>query len=322
MNWKITQEESLTETLTQSILPFWQHQVIQGEYTSIDGYRLNYAYTIPATAHTTIVLSSGRIESYLKYKEMMFDLWQNGFAVFMIDHRGQGLSERLVEDLQMGYVGHFDDYVNDLLTFVDHIVKPRQVGELHLVCHSMGSAIGALTLLKAPELFKKAVFCAPMFGIKPALPNWLATSLIKTGLAWNALRKRNVGYFFGQTPYIAYPFAINPLCHSESRYRVFRDLYEEYPDIQLGGVTTEWLQAAQHAMQYIADNGQDIRVPLLVFCAQNDKIIDNKRQAKTVSTFSNVEYKTIDGGYHELFNEKDKYRNPVLTDLMTFLSPS
>ncbi len=320
MQWKITREDQLDAAYKESINPFWHHQVIQDEMTAKDGVTLKYAYTIPTHATATIVLSSGRIETYLKYKEMMFDLWQNGFAVFIVDHRGQGLSGRMVDNQQLGYVADFDEYVEDLNDFISHVVTPRQIGDLHLVAHSMGSCIGTLTLLKYPQLFKKAVLCAPMFGIKPALPNWLANTLIRTGLFWNGIRKKDAGYFFGQTDYIAYPFKINPLCHSEGRYRVFRDLYEEMPEVQLGGVTTEWLKAAQYAMNYIQDNADKVHTPTLVFCADSDLIIDNKRQSAAVQKMPNAEYRIVKKGYHELFNEVDEYRLPVMSELFDFLS--
>lgn len=320
MQWKITREDQLESVFNESINPFWHHQVIEDEITAKDGVVLKYAYSIPAHATATVVLSSGRIETYLKYKEMMFDLWQNGFAVFIIDHRGQGLSGRMVENPQLGYVADFDEYVEDLNDFIQQIVKPRQVGELHLVAHSMGSCIGALTLMKYPELFKKAVLCAPMFGVKPALPNWLGNSLIRIGLFWNAVRKKEAGYFFGQTDYIAYPFKINPLCHSEARYRVFRDLYEDMPETQLGGVTTEWLKAAQFAMNDIQENAGKIQTPTLVFCADADMIIDNKRQSSAVAKMPNAEYRIVKKGFHELFNETDEYRLPVMTELLDFLA--
>ncbi|WP_438876507.1 alpha/beta fold hydrolase, partial [Bacillus cereus group sp. Bce039] len=61
-----------------------------------------------------IIIVNGRIESACKYQELFYDLFHQGYDIYSFDHRGQGLSERLIADPQMGYVEQFDDYVRDM----------------------------------------------------------------------------------------------------------------------------------------------------------------------------------------------------------------
>lgn len=319
MDWTFTSEKDLATVLATEINPFWQEQVTPGKFTGKDNIPLSFAYCIPASARATIVICSGRIESYLKYKEFVFDLYKNGFAVFIVDHRGQGLSGRMTRDPQHGYVANFDDYVNDFITFVKSAVIPRQQGKLHLVCHSMGGAIGALALLRMPNMFCKAVLASPMFGIKPALPNWLANGLIRLGLAVNRLKKKDAGYFFGQAPYIALPFSLNKLTHSKNRYALFRTLYNEERELQLGGVTTEWLHAAHEAMHKIEDSASAITTPSLILSADSDSIIDNRRQRLVAKCFPNARLDIIANAYHELFTETDDIRTSAMTRMLDFL---
>lgn len=320
MSWTFTSEHDLATTFATAINPFWKSAVNCGHFVGKDEVEVHYAWCIPANPVASVVISSGRIESYLKYKELMFDLYQNGFAVFILDHRGQGLSGRMTHDPQHGYVADFDDYIDDLVTFVKDIVTPRQQGPLRLLCHSMGGAIGALTLLREPTLFDKAVLASPMFGIKPALPNWLANSLIQIGLSFNRLRKQESGYFFGQTPYIAFPYALNKLTHSKSRYSLFRQLYDEEGQLQLGGVTTEWLRAAHSAMHYIEKNAHRMTTPSLVLSAEADSIIDNKRQQRVANSMPNAQVEVIADAYHEVFTERDDIRNQALAMVFDFLA--
>lgn len=320
MSWKFTTEQELATTFATTINPFWQSAVTRGHFTGKDNVEVHYAWCIPEKPIASVVISSGRIESYLKYKELIFDLYQNNFAVFILDHRGQGLSGRMTHDPQHGYVADFNDYIDDLVSFVQEIVKPLQQGPLRLLCHSMGGAIGALTLHREPGLFDKAVLASPMFGIKPALPNWLANGLIQIGLSFNRIRKQPSGYFFGQTSYIPFPYALNKLTHSRSRYALFRQLYDEERRIQLGGVTTEWLSAAHRAMNFIEKNAPRITTPCLVLSAQDDSIIDNKRQQKVVNAMPHSKLERIADAYHEVFTERDDIRNKALTMVCDFLA--
>ena len=89
---KLIAETELTDCIEQCILPFWKNHVRQGAFTGQHGVRVSYAWAVPDDCQGTVVISSGRIESLLKYKEVMYDLYQHGLAVFILDHRGQGLS--------------------------------------------------------------------------------------------------------------------------------------------------------------------------------------------------------------------------------------
>ncbi len=51
-----------------------------------------------------VVISIGRIKSCVKYPEVADDLFQCGYDVMIIDHRGQGLSGRLLADSHWGHV--------------------------------------------------------------------------------------------------------------------------------------------------------------------------------------------------------------------------
>jgi lysophospholipase len=281
---------------------------------------LAYAYTIPPDAKASIVISSGRIESLLKYQEVIYDLYHNGFAVFIMDHRGQGLSARMTADPEQGYVANFDDYVDDFIAFNKTIVAPRQVGDSFLLCHSMGGAIGALTVVREPTLFQKMVLCSPMFAIQPPLPESLANLLLRMSFRWHKWRKQDIGYFFGQGHYHAYPFAVNPLTHSKIRYKIFRELYAAQPELKLGGVTTQWLQEAKKAMARIAQSTAKLEIPTLAFSADADKIIDNRRQRQVIDTMPNAKLCCVPEAKHELLIEIDTIRNKVMRQILDFLT--
>ena len=64
----ISQENNLLEH-QKAIEAFWQQQVVQSTLCC-DDYKLQYAYVIPEKATRAVVISSGRIERLLKYKDI------------------------------------------------------------------------------------------------------------------------------------------------------------------------------------------------------------------------------------------------------------
>ena len=307
-------QDNLASKYVTDIQPFWHDSVQLGVFAGVAEVGIAYAYVLHPQALGVVVISSGRIESFIKYKEVVYDLYQNGYSVFIHDHRGQGLSGRMLNDPQIGYVKSFDEYVVDFKRFIDEVVSKKTSCKPKLLCHSMGSTIGALTVLRYPELFEKVAFSAPMFGIRPPLPNWVAKLL----LTIHGILNNKNAYFFGQKNYENQPFAVNELTHSEARYQIFCDEYQAAPQVQLGGVSAHWLKVAAQAMDDIERNAHRFPIPALVIQAGADQIIDNKRQSVVVAKMANSKLKVIAGAKHELLAEQDEFRVPCLTAILDF----
>ena len=77
-------------------------------FLSFDGLKIDYMYYQQPNAKAQLVVSSGRTETYLLYMEVLYDFVLQGYNVFILDHRGQGLSQRLTDNPQIGHVEHFD----------------------------------------------------------------------------------------------------------------------------------------------------------------------------------------------------------------------
>jgi lysophospholipase len=307
-------EDDLASFYTEAIQPFWENSVQQGMFAGVEKVGIAYAYVLHPKALGTVVISTGRIESFIKYKELIYDFYKNGYSVFIHDHRGQGFSGRMLENPHVGYVASFDDYVTDFKQFIDDIVLKKTHHKPNLLCHSMGGAIGALLVLRYPELFAKVAFSAPMFGFRPALPNWFSLLLLNLHAVVNAKE----AYFFGQNNYVAKAFVANQLTHSEIRYQIFRKEYKTLPQVQLGGVSGHWLAAASIAMDEIEKNVHRFPIASLVIQAGADQVVDNQRQGRVVAKMPHSNLIVIDGSKHELLEEQDKYRVPCLTSIFDF----
>ncbi|MBL0600011.1 alpha/beta fold hydrolase [Aeromonas jandaei] len=315
--------EADVPTLYQQTLPdFWRQHAIEGEFKGKDGIAIRYAALRQEKVDRAILIVNGRVESYLKYQELAWDLWRQGYSLYLIDHRGQGMSGRMLNDPQKGYVDQFDDYVVDLKQFHDQIIMADQPAKLFLLAHSMGGAISARYLERWPDDIKAAVLSSPMLGINlGGLPKWLAKGLAST--------IGTVGGWFGeppygpgQGPYQDHGFADNELTHSQSRYQAFRQIYEQHPQIKLGGATAHWIyQGITGADAAIADSGA-IKTPLLLLQAGNDSVVDNAAQDAfcTKASCEGGKPLRIEGAWHELFIESDDKRQPALTAMLDFFA--
>jgi len=298
---------------------FWQ-SVHQSKFESNDGVKIAFCQVLQADAKHAIVISNGRVESYLKYQELIFDLYQQGYSVFALDHRGQGLSERLTDNPHQGYVGKFEDYVDDFSLFIENIVLPTQHLSLSVMAHSMGGAIATHYLHRQPNIFDSAVMSAPMFGI--ALPFntkiilWLANRLDKTRPSKQE-GKITSNYVLGGTDYQPEPFISNNLTHSKHRYEHYRDLYKKHPEIQLGSPTNHWLVEAINAAEQSIAFAKQSQTPILILQASEDSIVTNQAQDLALS---NLCHKVvIEGAYHEVLIEGDTLRNTALTYAINFI---
>ncbi|HHQ4766837.1 alpha/beta fold hydrolase [Aeromonas veronii] len=320
--YQLTSEVDVPSLYQQTLPDFWRQHAVEGEFKGKDGVTIRYAALRQAKVDRAILIVNGRVESYLKYQELAWDLWRQGYSLYLIDHRGQGMSDRMLDDPQKGYVDQFDDYVVDLKQFHDQIIMADQPAKLFLLAHSMGGAISARYLERWPDDIKAAVLSSPMLGINlGGLPKWLAKGLAST--------IGTVGGWFGEPPYgpgqSAYQdhgFADNELTHSQPRYQAFRQIYEQHPQIKLGGATAHWIyQGITGADAAIADAGA-IKTPLLVLQAGNDSVVDNAAQDRfcTIARCEGGKPLRIEGAWHELFIESDDKRQPALTAMVDFFA--
>ncbi|HEX5665677.1 MAG TPA: alpha/beta hydrolase, partial [Hyphomicrobium sp.] len=97
---------------------------ITGLMIAEDGAGLRYARW-PATRgprRGTVVIAPGRGEFIEKYFEVVAELRRRGFAVAVMDWRGQGGSDRLLDHPRKGHVEDFAEYDRDLRQFMKEIV--------------------------------------------------------------------------------------------------------------------------------------------------------------------------------------------------------
>ena len=144
----LSRDADCTETTTEpaTTQPGWERRVLTMPH---DGYRLRYSrFGCAPGAKGALVIAPGRSEPSYEYAETAIDFIARGFApVYVIDHRGQGLSPRLLEDPDKSHVEDFDDYIQDFTQFVAAVeadllaLGARPDLPLFLTSNSMGAPL-------------------------------------------------------------------------------------------------------------------------------------------------------------------------------------
>jgi len=299
----------------------WVGNLQQSTLQGTNNITLAYCAMVQPNVSPAIIMVSGRSESYLKYQSLINEFYELGYSVYMQDHRGQGLSQRLLADPHKGHVDKFSDYVDDLTMFINSVVTVGQHSNHLILSHSMGGAIATRYLQTKHNIIDKLILASPMYGIVLPVPALIAASMISIATSLDSLLKREPSFVSGGTGYKEVAFEDNELTQDPIRYADFKKEYQNNPKIQLGSPTYQWLQVSLDAGKKCIDDADKIIIPTLLMQAEADTIVDNKAQDSFVVN-AHQEYLTTvhyANARHELFFEIDEIRTQVMTQVRQFL---
>jgi lysophospholipase len=290
----------------------------QESFTNAQNIRLNYYSFIRHENKKTLIIVPGRSEAAIKYAELIYDFKELGFNIFILDHQGQGFSERRLKDSQKGYVLNFSDYVRDLTQWINEEIQPKAQGhEFYLIAHSMGGTIATLYMSQNPGFFKRAVLSAPMFEIETQpysekVARWYSRFLVKIG--------KGASYAPGRGPYVPAQdtFETNEVTHSSLRFEASKAQLLAQPEIIVGGATSRWVYTSLLATQTIHHKAASIKTPILLFQAGIDTYVKPCRQNEFCNNHSQCTRLEFGNAFHEILMESDAVRTPALTAIKDF----
>jgi len=316
----LTREHAFAAFATGPLLDFWQRRE-ECEFIGVDNIPIRYVRFLSAQHSKVILISPGRIESYVKYPELAYDLFHCGYDVIIIDHRGQGRSGRLLADPYRGYVDDFEDYVDDLEQLYQREIATRHYRHRYVLAHSMGAAITALLLTRQSVSFDAAALVAPMLGIPFPMPSWMAWRILNWAEKRADMRE---SYAMGTGKWYPRPFAINHVTHSRERYRRSLRFYADDPTLRVGGPTYHWVRESVLAGQKILYQATDITAPILLLQAEEESVVENSAQELFGKVMSEAgkpcDMKMIAGARHEILFESDNMRANALSAILSFFS--
>ena len=311
------------------VLVFPEYNTIEepeasGFVTTPDHVKIRYARwkSITAPVKGTVVLLQGRAEYIEKYYETIDELRSDGFEVLAFDWRGQGGSERLLDDPRRGYVDTFDDYVVDLETMIGEILLPDCRAPYFVLAHSTGGLVALIAATKVRNSIRRMVLCSPFLGINAG-----GYSSYWIQLATGAMTALGLGEAFvgrGGTPIENIPYANNLVTSDSERFLRNRQFVEDHRELSIGGPTANWIFAAGKAIERVFDPdfyGQ-ISIPSLFIISGSDQIVDSNASEQLALRMRTASSLTIDGAKHELFQEQRRYREQALAAFKAFVPGS
>ncbi len=259
--------------------------------------------------HGTVCVFTGRAEFIEKYFEVVGELRRRGFAVAVLDWRGQGGSGRLLRNTVKGHVKSFADYEDDVARFMNEVALPDCPPPYYALAHSMGATV----LLKAATMrgcwFSRMVMTAPLLKIAglPMPPG--AVSALTTGISLAGFGRLAVPG--GMKEYVAnQTFEGNPLTGDHERFLRNLSVANAAPALAVGSPTIGWLRSALSAMASIeSDRFPDrLRVPVLMLAAGDDHIVSSKAIEEFADRLKVGTQYLLRGSRHEILQERDLIR--------------
>lgn len=278
------------------------------------GARLRYAiWNAYGTPRGTVVVLPGRGEFIEKYAtEVVGELLDRGFAVYALDWRGQGLSDRPLANREKGHIDTFTTYMADLQLFIDAVVAPTAPRPILALAHSMGGHT-LLRYLAQPDRspLLAAVVVSPMLALgRAGIIRALLGVLSPFGL-------RDEAFMVATGPYEPKHrnFATNDVTDDETRYRWTDKWFESDPRLRLGGPTIGWLRQALGSVEVLETSGalEAIDRPILLVSASVDKVVDPAAHPVAVSRMPRAELVVVENAKHEILMETDARRDRFWT---------
>lgn len=271
------------------------------------------------TGRGLAVIFGGRSEYVEKYGRVVAALVGRGFAVATLDWRGQGLSDRALDDPLKGHVADFSAYQRDVEALLAAPPVSAQPGPRVLFCHSMGGCIGLRSLLDERIEPAATVMSAPMLGIG------MSPALRLAAEAMTALADRfGFSGAYAPTPGASRPYALhqpfegNLLTGDPEHYGWFVKHLEAEPGYALAGPTLRWIGAAMEETAALAA-APPPACPMLIGLGGEERVVSPEAIRAFAARAPECRLVEFPHARHELFLETEAVRMRLWRRIDRFL---
>ena len=280
--------------------------------------RLRLGVFPASDAKGTVLLFPGRTEYIEKYGRNAADLVACGYSVAVVDWRGQGLADRLLDEPMIGHVDRFSDYQRDVSAFTDALIQLGLPRPWHLIAHSMGGCIGLRALMNGLPVNSSA-FTAPMWGIHLSTFSRSAAWVISWSGSQTGLGHMLVPGTRLQSYVASEPFETNSLTNDPAMFDYMRTQIMAEPRFQLGGPSLRWLKEALLETRRLAARPAP-QVPCLTFLGTKETIVDVDRIESRMAHWPGGTLVKVPGAKHEILMEGGQMRGDAIRQCAAFFA--
>ena len=264
----------------------------------------------------TVLIQQGHNEFIEKYYETIQEFIDRKYNVVAFDWRGQGMSERMINDNRKQYIEDFNIHINDLEFILDNAILNKFNKPLIGIGHSMGGCIMLSALKFYADKFDKIILSSPMLGFRSEKLLMILIDIFYLFLPKSLFlpgSKPNMGK---ETP-----FNENDLTTDEKRYKRTQKLVRLKKDIRLWGITIAWAKAVKNHFNLIRNNGwlENVKSEILIINSINDRVVSSKHIVEMAKKLKNTRIINFENCEHEIFMEKDIHRKKLWKEIDNFL---
>lgn len=285
----------------------------ESSFTGAQGITIAYQIRKVPDAKAAVMMLTGYTESYFYYDEMIQDLNNKKYDVYIMDNRGMGLSGRQVTNPQVVHVEKFKHYVDDAQKFYKTVVKPGANGKpIMLFAHSTGGLMGVGLLARCQDCFKAATLNAPLLQVNTGNIPWIiAYGTVNTAVLLGYGKDYAVG-MKDTTDVANYKFEQNVTTHSVERFERQKEQMLAHPEIVQGGGSNQWIKESLDETDRVTQYAKDVKTPVLLFQAGEDVFVEKGGQDNFCSIAKSCKKVFFEHSRHEIMRETDDIRNPMM----------
>ncbi|MFT7595712.1 MAG: lysophospholipase [Paracoccaceae bacterium] len=288
--------------------------------TASDEVRIRVGLWPVKGARGTVLLFPGRTEYIEKYGATAAELAARGLSTLAIDWRGQGLSDRLLDNTRIGHVEKFTDYQRDIAAMLRAARELDLPRPFYLLAHSMGGCIGLRAVMEGLPV-QACAFTGPMWGIH--------MSPVMRPIGWGmAMAGAALGFGDKLTPnttgegyVMTQGFDGNALTNDPDMYQMMRDQLTAHPDLGIGGPSLRWLREALLETRHLASRASP-DLSCLTFLGTQEAIIDSDTVRARMKIWPRGTLDVVETAQHEVLMDTPAIRNHVFDRLAALFSSS
>ena len=284
---------------------------------SSDGIRLRIAlWAEKSASNGTVFVFPGRAGYIERYGRISAALEKFGFASFVADWRGQGLSDRLTENLKVGHVLTYNDYQKDVAAIIDAAKQLDLPKPWFLMGTSMGACIGLRALTEGLDVAACA-FNAPMWDIAMSRIQRLAVWPI----TWSA---KTIGLSHLYAPGVTKEFEVletsfenNDLTHDADMYDFWAQQARIAPELSIAGPSMGWVLESLKECKRLSKLGSP-NLPCLTTYGDLDPVISKRAIEDRMKRWPGARTERIADAKHDVLSEVPLIRTKAVTDICEF----